>query len=183
MNAPHPDRRSSSVDLSPAIARALVSFTASQSAWAESTTQDAIESVARMKWLYQVRSGVRVPIDTLYTQSARRLARTEVSHFIETLSTRVSPILQLPTPALRSYGWDVMEKTAPIPPTSDPLIYRSWSESEVPWRLRFEQSVRTEIRIRATTPLQDWLESTLLNVVARWNGSTPRRLVRETTFH
>lgn len=182
MNALHPRHRHATADLSPAIGMAMASFTNGQAAWTESTTQDAIESVQRIPWLYQVRSGVRVPIDVLYRTSARRLAQAEASRFVSSQSRRVALLVGVPAPALHLTGWEVIEAATTATGMEDPLIRRSWTEAEVPWRRRFEHVVRTELEVGGTRPLQDWLEDTLLSVVAAWDRVADRGLVPTHTF-
>jgi len=177
MNAPQNPRLRSTTDLSPAIAHALSEFTRAQADWAESTTQDAIESVARIPWLHQVRTGVRVPIHVLYTHSARRIAEREAFRFIEEHAGDVGRMLHVPVHTIRTSARDILHARQASHAAPDPLIRRNWTESEVPWRLRFERRVRSEIRALGTRPLQDWLEATLLAVVAAWDHTARRRLV------
>lgn len=176
MDAYRAPRTPTRTDLSPAIARALGRFTRAQAEWAESTTQDAVESVRRIPWLHQVRAGVRVPVEVLYTHSAQRLAEHEVRRFVDGQAGSVGRALGLPPHAVRRIAWEVLRQAPVGPAPTDPRIHRAWTEPEVPWRRRFERSVRTEIRTQGTLRLQDWLEATLRGVVAAWDRAARERV-------
>jgi hypothetical protein len=170
-------RRSTTFDLSPAIAQTLQAFKQRQTEWAESATQDAIESSARMSWWQQVRTGIHVPLDTLYSVSVHRMARREVEQFALRQAPQMGLIVGVPPSALQRVALHVIESTpAPAPP-KNPWLHRTWSESEVPWRRRFERELRAEISTHHTLPLVDWIESTSLGIVSRWNQARQRRLV------
>jgi len=147
-----------------------------QQPWAESTTQDAIESVARMSWWYQVRTGVHVPLHTLYAVSVHRMAHREVEQFALRQAPQMGLIVGVAPSALQRIAVDVIRRTPPPPPRDNPSLQRRWSEPEVPWRRRFEHELRTEIRDHHTLPLADWIESTCLGIVSRWNLARQRRL-------
>ena len=170
-------RRSATFNLSPAIAHTLQTFKRRQAKWAESATQDAIESVARISWWQQVRTGIHVPLDTLYTVSVHRLARGEVEQFALRQAPQMGLIVGVPPSALQRIALHAIRHTPPPPAPANPCFQRRWSEPEIPWRRRFESELRSEIHLNHTVPLVDWIESTSLRIVSRWNQARQRRLV------
>ncbi len=170
-------RRSATFDLSPAIARTLQTFKQKQAEWAESATQDAIESAARISWWQQVRIGIHVPLDTLYAVSVHRLAHREVEQFALRQAPQMGLIVGVAPSALQRVALHAIRHTPPSPPRANPCLQRGWSEPEIPWRRRFESELRSEIRLHHTLPLVDWIESTSLRIVSRWNQARQRRLV------
>ena len=170
-------RRSTTFDLSPAIAQSLQAFKHKQAEWAESATQDALESASRISWWKQVRTGIHVPLDTLYAVSVHRMARREVEQFALRQAPQMGLIVGVPPSALQRIALHVIRHTPTPTPRPNPWLQRRWSESEVPWRRRFESELRTEISIRHTLPLTDWIESMSLGIVSRWDQARQRRLV------
>jgi hypothetical protein len=52
----------------------------------------------------------------------------------------------------------------------------------VPWRIRFESTLRTHLRQHGLAPLEDLLEHRLLDIVAAWQGVSRARIAsREVT--
>jgi len=169
MTVLHPRVPTPIVDLSLSIGQALSDFLSHQAEWAEHTTQDAIESVARMPWRVQVRRGVRVPVAVLYGKAGRRLATAEVHHFLERSGPAVAAQLGLSPGTVHQLGLAVL-RSAPLPtPPANPVLRRSWREPEVAWRLRFEHDLRAWIERKEARPLTDWLETTLQAVVTSWS--------------
>jgi hypothetical protein len=173
--APRPS--AGTIDLSPAIAHTLNRFEDRQQVWAESATQDAIESVRNISWWRQVRVGVRVPTNVLYFTSVRRFAQQELATFVDTHAPTIGRSLQVTPARLQRLGHALLADTVPPARMPDSQLERRWNEPELHWRRRFEQHLRAHIRSRGTTLLLDWIEDTALAIVADWNAIPTHPLV------
>ncbi|HCH63450.1 MAG: hypothetical protein CL927_13240 [Deltaproteobacteria bacterium] len=169
------------LDLSPAVARTLLAFKATQSDWSESAIQDAIESVRMISWWRQVRFGVHVPLHTLYATTVQRLARREVEQFALRQAPRIGVLLGMTPSTLQRIAIHTIGHS-PLPTTGpNPRIHRLWNESELPWRRRFEHQLRSETHRTHALPLVDWVETTSLTIVSTWNRAHRTRLVSRRT--
>jgi len=175
MRRPAPGPRGP-LDLGPALADTLATFRKTQQTWADSTAQDAIESVTRISWLRQVRTGVCVPVDMLYRVPVRRAAQVAAMRFVDRHIDLVAPTLGVPPAALRLAASDPLERAWQLAPRPELRVHREWMEREVPWRLRFEATLRTHLRQHGAAPLEDLLEDRLLDVVSAWQGVSRARI-------
>ncbi len=164
------------VDLGPALAATLTQFRKTQQKWAESTTQDAIESVNRIAWFRQVRIGVEVPTEMLYQVPVRRAAQVAAARFVDSHIDVVASNLGVPKADLRLAATHSLEHAWSTGPGPSIRVHRVWNEREVPWRLRFESTLRSHLRRHGATPLEDLLEERLLEVVASWQAVSRARI-------
>jgi len=164
------------LDLGPALAATLIQFRKTQQRWADSTTQDAIESVIRIPWFRQVRVGVGVPIVVLYNVPVRRAAQLAAARFIDAHIAVVAANLSVPEAALRLVATRPLERDWSTSPDVNIRVQREWNEREVPWRLRFESTLRTHLRQHGATPLEELLEDRLLEVVKGWQAVSRARI-------
>lgn len=169
------------LDLSPAVAQTLLAFRDIQEQWANAALQDAIESIPRISWWYQVQYGVHVPLQTLYATTVRRLARRAVEQFALREAPRIGRLIQVAPSVLQRLAIETIDRTDPPPPGTNPRVRRTWTEPEVRWRRRFEFQIRTELQEHHIRPLVDWVETTCLAIVANWNDRHRSRLVSRRT--
>ena len=136
--------------------------------WAEALRQDAIESAPRLGWWHQVRRGIRLPVRDLYLSHAGRLVVRLARQFVEEGAAIRAAHTGEGQPRLILAGQGVVRPLDVADRAIDPTIHRSWNESELPWRQRFDRELGEAVAQVHEQILRSHLSATLSEIQRVW---------------
>lgn len=164
-SAPRPGRPP---DVQARVNAVLTTLDARQDQWAQAVRQDSVEAVSRLPWMQKVRDGVRVPVHDMYLVPLKRVVTRMVRTFVDETAPDVAAFLGCSAAELVLAGKGAMSDMPLEPGTGDIILKRGWSEGELAFRLRFEQTVRDHVAAVYHQTLRQHLGEELEAVSRAW---------------